>query len=336
MSVPPSNATLPEPSLGLALTADNIQLSETKKDRIQPQTASSSVDPRVAQYLRESLTESSKKAYRQDLAHFITWGGVVPCSPQVVAEYLAAHAETYSNATLSRRLVSISRAHTSQGHASPTQSDLVRATLHGIRRVHGVAQHQVSPILKADISGMVENLNGVIGLRDKALLLVGFAGAFRRSELVAINCTDIEWVDQGMVVHIRRSKTDQAGEGRKVGLPFARGRHCPVLALKQWLEAANITSGPLFRSVTKHGQIGEAPLSPEAVAVIVKKRAQAIGLDSAKYSGHSLRAGLVTSAAQAGISNWKIKAQTGHKSDAMLTRYIRDSQIFVDNAGSIL
>jgi integrase len=183
---------------------------------------------------------------------------------------------------------------------------------------------------------MVENLTGLIGLRDKALLLVGFAGAFRRSELVAINCTDIEWVDQGMVVHIRRSKTDQAGEGRKVGLPFARGRHCPVLALKQWLEAANITSGFLFRSVTKHGHIGEAALSREAVAVIVKKRAQAIGLDSAKYSGHSLRAGLVTSAAQAGVSNWKIKSQTGHKSDAMLTRYIRDSQIFVDNAGGIL
>ena len=323
--------------LGIVLTPDTLCLSEPTKDQNQQQTTVQSVDASVAEYLRESLAESSKKAYRSDIQHFIAWGGIIPTTPETLARYLAAHAQTHSNATLTRRLTSISRAHTSQGYPSPTQSDLVHATLHGIRRVHGTAQQQVSPILKADILAMVENLSGIIGARDKALLLVGFAGAFRRSELVAINCTDIEWVEQGMIVHIRRSKTDQTGEGRKVGIPYARGRHCPVISLKQWLAAANITGGFLFRAVTKHGHIGEAALSREAVAIIVKKRAQAIGLDAAKYSGHSLRAGLVTSAAQAGVSSWKLKAQTGHKSDAMLARYVRGGQLFEDNAaGAVL
>lgn len=319
------------------LPSDNTLFPESKKDQNQQQITSQSVDASVAEYLRESLTESSKKAYRSDLAHFIAWGGTIPTTPEVVARYLAVHAETHSNSTLTRRLVSISRVHTSQGYASPTQSEVVKAVLHGIRRVHGTAQQQVSPILKADIIAMVDSLTGNIGARDKALLLVGFAGAFRRSELVALQCSDIEWVEQGMVVHIRRSKTDQTGEGRKIGIPYARGRHCPVISLKQWLAAANITSGFLFRPVTKHGHIGEAALSREAVAIIVKKRAQAIGLDAAKYSGHSLRAGLVTSAANAGVSSWKLKAQTGHRSDAMLARYIRGGQLFLDNAaGAVL
>ena len=169
-----------------------------------------------------------------------------------------------------------------------------------------------------------------------ALLLIGFAGAFRRSELIAINCTDLSFVEQGLVIHIRRSKTDQTGEGRKVAIPYARGRHCPVLALKHWLSTAGISDGPIFRAITRHGHVQPSALSTEAVALIVKKRAQAIGLDPSQFSGHSLRAGLATSAAQAGVSAHKIQQQTGHKSIEMLSRYIRDANIFVDNAGSIL
>lgn len=322
------------------LTNDNVVLSEPINTCCAPSILHSiAIDTpheRLTEYLQASLSSNSKRAYRSDIQHFLNWGGTIPTTPEVVARYLAALAETHSSSTLTRRLVSISRAHTSQGYASPTQTDLVKATLHGIRRVHGTAQQQVSPILKADITAMVEDLSGLIGARNKALLLVGFAGAFRRSELVAINCTDVSFVDQGMIVHIRRSKTDQAGEGRKVAIPYARGKHCPVLALKHWLEAANISSGFVFRAVTKHGHIGEAALSPETVAVIVKKRAQAIGLDPAKFSGHSLRSGLVTSAAQAGVSPHKIQQQTGHKSLEMLSRYIRDANIFVDNAAGLL
>lgn len=327
--------------MGAALTFDNILLSESKNACCAPSILESiAIDTphdRLKEYLQASLSNNSKRAYLSDIQHFLSWGGTIPTTQEAVAQYLVSHAETHSNATLTRRLVSISRAHTSQGYASPTQNDLVKATLHGIRRVHGTAQHQVSPILKADIQAMVENLSGLIGARDKALLLVGFAGAFRRSELVALQCNDIEYVELGMVIHIRRSKTDKYGEGRKVAIPFARGKHCPVKSLKQWLEAANITSGFLFRAVTKHGHIGQAALSPDAVAIIVKKQAEAAGLDPSRYSGHSLRAGLVTSAAQAGVSANKIRQQTGHTSDAMLARYIRDANIFVDNAaGAVL
>ena len=325
---------------GSILTSDNSQLSEARNADGTPDfvqiTAPEIHHAKLTQYLQASLSDNSKRAYLNDVLHFLAWGGSIPSTPDQVAGYLVAHAETHSNATLTRRLVSLSRAHTSQGHASPTKTDLVKATMHGIRRVHGTAQHQVSPILKVDITAMVDNLTGMIGVRDKALLLIGFAGAFRRSELVALTDADLSFVEQGLVIHIRRSKTDQTGEGRKVAIPYARGRHCPVLALRHWLSTAGISDGPIFRAITRHGHVQPSALSTEAVALIVKKRAQAIGLDPSQFSGHSLRAGLATSAAQAGVSAHKIQQQTGHKSIEMLSRYIRDANIFVDNAGSIL
>lgn len=310
----------------------NTQISADSVQSIAPEIHRE----KIAEYLQASLSDNSKRAYLSDVAHFMTWGGSIPATPETVAGYLVAHAKTHSNSTLTRRLVSISRAHTTQGYASPVKTDLVKSTLHGIRRVHGIAQHQVSPTMKSDITAMVDNLPGLIGLRDRALLLVGFAGALRRSELVAINCTDISFVEQGMTIHIRRSKTDQTGEGRKLGIPYARGRHCPILAIKQWMSTANINSGFLFRPVTKGGKVVDVGLSAEAVANIVKKRAQAIGLDPAKYAGHSLRAGLVSSAIQAGIPAHRIQQQTNHKSLDMLSRYIREVNLFVENAGGIL
>ena len=184
---------------------------------------------------------------------------------------------------------------------------------------------------------MVAGLEGVKGARDKALLLLGFAGAFRRGELVALTVADIEQAKQGLIVYLRFSKTDQEGQGRKIAIPFARGAVCPVMALSQWLEVSSIKEGPIFRPVNRHGTIASVALSAQAVAHVVKERAKAVGLDPSQYAGHSLRAGLVTSAAQLGVSSWKIRQQTGHKSDAMLARYIRDANIFVDNAaGAVL
>jgi integrase len=183
---------------------------------------------------------------------------------------------------------------------------------------------------------MVAGLQGTKGIRDRALLLLGFAGGFRRSELVSLTVADIEQAKQGLLVQLRFSKTDQDGQGRSVGIPYARGNICPVLSLQVWLAASSITEGPIFRAVNRHGVISDAALTSQAVALIVKERAKAIGLDATQFAGHSLRSGLVTSAAQAGISSWKIRAQTGHKSDSMLARYIRDANIFVDNAGGIL
>jgi len=172
--------------------------------------------------------------------------------------------------------------------------------------------------------------------RDKALLLIGFAGGFRRSELVAINVTDIETVRQGIVINIRRSKTDQENNGRKIGIPHGRTRWCPVTALTEWLALSGIEEGPTFRPVDRHGRMQEQRLSGEAVSLVVKARVKDIGLNAGDYSGHSLRAGLATSAASAGVSSWKIRQQTGHASDAMLSRYIRSGELFVDNAAGVL
>ncbi len=299
--------------------------------------AQPSITPEVSDYLRASLSDNSRRAYRSDLNHFLAWGGTIPASPEMVAQYLAAHAGQHAIATLARRLVSIGKAHTTQGMPSPTDTELVRATLRGIRHTHGAAQRQVAPAVKEDVLAMVASLHGAKGVRDKALLLIGFAGAFRRSELVSLTMADIEQAKQGLIVHLRRSKTDQDGRGRKIAIPFARGAVCPVLALHEWLDVGGITEGPIFRPVNRHGVIANAALSAQTVALVVKERAKAVGLDPERYAGHSLRAGLVTSAAQLGVSSWKIRQQTGHASDAMLSRYIREANIFVDNAaGAVL
>jgi integrase len=181
---------------------------------------------------------------------------------------------------------------------------------------------------------MVKELRGVIGVRDAAILLVGFAGAFRRSEIVNLEFGDLAFVQQGVVIHLRYSKTDQEGKGRKVAIPYAKGSVCAVRALQRWLRVSSVKEGKVFRAVNRHGSISRTGLRANVVGRIVKKRVAQIGLDPSQYAGHSLRAGLVTSAAKAGVSSWKIRQQTGHKSDAMLNRYIRDDQIFLGNAAA--
>jgi integrase len=154
--------------------------------------------------------------------------------------------------------------------------------------------------------------------------------------MVGLNCDDVEHVRQGLVVTLRRSKTDQEGAGRKVGVPFGRTRHCAALALDGWIAISGIATGPVFRPVDRHGRIAAARLSGEAVSLVVKERVEAAGIDPTGFSGHSLRAGFATSAVQAGVSTLKIRAQTGHASDAMLARYVRDGELFVDNAAATL
>jgi len=291
----------------------------------------------VEELVHAALSDSSRSAYQADLKQFTAWGGSVPCTPETIARYLAAHAGIHAVATLCRRLVSIGKAHTSQNLPSPTASDLVKAVLKGIRRTHGAAQKQAAPAIKEDVLAMVNGLTGIKGIRDRALLLVGFAGAFRRSELVSLTVEDVQFDKRGLLIHLIRSKTDQEGRGRKIAIPYARGAVCAVHALQAWLEASGISAGLIFRGVTRHELISEVGLTPQSVALVIKERASAVGLDPNKYSGHSLRAGLVTSAAQMGVSSWKIRQQTGHKSDAMLYRYIRDANVFTDNAaGAVL
>jgi integrase len=292
----------------------------------------------VTRLIEHSLADSSRKAYRSDLDHFGAWGGAIPASPETVAAYLAAHVETLSVATLVRRIATLSKAHRAKGLPNPCQSEIVRATLKGIKRLRGTAQREAKPLLRDDLFLMLDRMGESLkDVRDRALLLLGFAGGFRRSELVGLDCDDIEQVRQGMIVTLRRSKTDQEGAGRKIGIPHGRTRHCPVAALDAWLTLAATEAGPIFRLVDRYGRIHPERLSGEAVCLIIRERLAAAGCDPTGYSGHSLRAGFATSAAQAGVSSVKIRAQTGHASDTMLARYIRDGELFAGNAaGAIL
>jgi integrase len=210
--------------------------------------------------------------------------------------------------------------------------------MRGVRRAHGTAQRQEAPLLREQlfvVLGVMRD-DRLKDLRDRALLLVGFAGGLRRSELAAINLIDFEGVREGIILTIRRSKTDQDGLGRKIGVPFGRTIHCPVRALESWLSAGRIEDEPVFRPVDRHGRVSASRLSGEVVAFIVRDRMVTAGFDPAGCSGHSLRAGFATSATQAGISTFKIRQQTGHASDAMLSRYVRDGELFLGNAAGIL
>jgi site-specific recombinase XerD len=322
------------------LTRYNLHLSRpTKGDlaHICEINATHGVSEDVAEYVRESLAGNTRKSYLSDLAHFESWGGQIPATPETIAEYLVAHANVLSVATLNRRLAALSKVHRSRGFSNPTSVEIVKSTLRGLRRIKGTAQRQATPLIKEDLFVVLEATgSGLKDIRDRALLLLGFAGGFRRSELIGLNCDDVVPVRQGFEVTLRRSKTDQNGAGRKIGIPHGRGRWCPVAALDQWRVASGITEGAMFRPIDRHQRIGAKRLSGEGVCLVVRERVQAAGIDTAGYSGHSLRAGLATSAARAGVSSWKIRQQTGHASDAMLNRYIRDAELFTNNAAGAL
>ncbi len=286
----------------------------------------------IKQYLAAAFAENTVRAYRSDVARFIAWGGKIPCSPHLVARYIAHHAPLLSSTTLTRRLSAIAWAHTSKGLPSPTHSLLVKATLKGIRRSCTRRVRQVAALDKTHIVQMARGCTGLRGIRDRALLLVGFAGALRRSELTGINVDDIEFFAEGLVLHLRRSKTDQEGQGREVAIPRIRGKFCPCRCLSEWLAAAGIQEGAVFRSINQFDQASSQRLSGQSVALIIKRHAQRIGLDPEIFSGHSLRAGFVTAAAQCGVATSTIRNQTGHKSDAMVQHYMRTVRQFSDNA----
>jgi integrase len=283
----------------------------------------------VLHFIEAATAPNTRRAYDSDLRHFLAWGGFLPASPDVVARYLAAHATTHAVATLARHLVAIRRAHALQGLPDPVRSELVRLTFRGIRRAHGRPQRRAAALTADRLAAIMASLGySLRDARDRALLLIGFAGAFRRSELSGIDCRSIERTAAGIVITIPKSKTDQEGQARHVAIPRSRNAICPVQALHQWLERSGIKEGPVFRPVSRRGHVLPGQLSGDSIASIVKQRVRAIGLDPARYSGHSLRAGFVTSAANAGAETWRIKAQTGHVSDALVGRYIRLSDPF--------
>ena len=293
-------------------------------------------------YANASKASSTRRAYRSDWSAFVAWCSScgldsLPAEPGTVALYLSHLANTGRKpATIGRALVAVSQAHKFAGLASPRSSAIVTETMRGIRRQLGVAQTAKAPVLVEQLRAMLGGLGDtMLGARDRALLALGFAGAFRRSELVGLDVADLAFTGDGLEVTIRRSKTDQEGAGRKVGIPYgSTPSTCPVRAVRAWLELAGIVEGPVFRSVNRHGQLGAERLTDRTVALVVKRAALVVGLDATRLAGHSLRAGLATAAAKAGKSERAIMAQTGHRSVTMVRRYIRDANLFSDNAAA--
>lgn len=299
---------------------------------------------RADDYAGKSKSAATIRAYASGWRDFLQFCeqrdlSALPATDATVAAYLAGLADGGAKAaTIARRLVVISQAHRAADLPSPTTSSLVRRTHAGIRRSIGTAQLGKAPAKIDDLKLMLGVLPETrVGLRDRALLLLGFAGAFRRSELVSLDVADLEFSQAGLIVTLRKSKTDQEGRSRRLGIPFGSSeKTCPVRAVKAWLEAARIGSGPVFRSLDRFQRVQPKRLSAERVALIVKRRAKQAGLDPDRYAGHSLRAGLATSAAAGGASERDIMAQTGHRSADMVRRYIREANLFAStNAASL-
>ena len=299
---------------------------------------------RARDYIEAAHAPNTRRAYHSDWKHFTAWCAghglqALPAAAETVAMYLSDLAETHKPATIGRKLVTIGQAHKADGHESPTEAAPVRAVWKGIRRVFGTAPDQKAAAVTEDIRAMVATLDeSPMGRRDRALLLVGFAGALRRSELVALDRADVLITREGVTLSIRHSKTDQEGEGAKVAILNGRNPEtCPVKALAVWLrtlKAHGHEGGAVFRPVDRHGNIGDGRLSGYAVALIVKRTATAAGLDPDTYAGHSLRSGFITSAARNQVSERLIMRQSRHKSERVMRGYIRDAGLFQENASA--
>jgi site-specific recombinase XerD len=295
-------------------------------------------------YAEASRATSTRRAYEGDWRRFSQWclergAPALPASPALVAVYLSALAEAGKTPpTIGRALAAIAHTHKRAGLTAPHRADggqVIAEVLAGIRRSRLTAPDRKAPadaelllVLLRSIEG-----DGLLALRDRALLAFGMALAARRSELVALDVANLEWGEEGVRVSIHRSKTDQTAEGAVVAVPEGR-RIKPVVHLRAWLAAAAITEGPIFRPLWKGGQrVRDARLSDHAVARILQARAEAAGLDPARYGGHSLRAGFVTAAARAGADVWKIQQVSRHRSMQVLSGYVRDARLFDDHAG---
>lgn len=292
-----------------------------------------------------SKAANTARAYRADWQHFTAWADrhgcpTLPATPEVLACYLTGLAHDGARpSTVERRRAAIGFAHRAAGHDDPGRSELVRATVAGIRRRLGTAPHRKAPATTAVLRAMLGTLDRttLAGKRDAALLLVGFGAALRRSELVALEVPDVAVEARGVRVTVRRSKTDQEGEGTELGIP--RGSDpatCAARALAEWLAVAELTAGPLFRRVTRTGTVGALAVPDADVARLVKRCAERAGLDPADYAGHSLRAGLVTAAAEAGADAVTIARQSRHRSMTVLAGYIRRATVYDLNAAGMV
>tara|TARA_B110001452_G_C15206489_1_gene418561 strand:- start:676 stop:1632 length:957 start_codon:yes stop_codon:yes gene_type:complete len=294
--------------------------------------------------LKNSKASNTVRAYKSDFSDFGLFCAKngfkpLPTEPKIVSLYLTyLSTKGVKISTLKRRLVSIGVIHKLKGHYLDSKHPTIIENIMGIKRRKGSSQKAKKPllinILKKIINVIDEQKKDEIKkIRDRSIILIGFSGGFRRNELVSLNHEDLDFIPEGLKINLKRSKTDQFGEGLVKGLPyFDNLQYCPVLSIQKWLEISNIDSGPLFRRFTKGSNLSENRLTDQSVALIIKKYLNLAGIDSKNYSGHSLRSGFATSAAESGAEERTIMAMTGHKSTEMVRRYIKEANLFKNNA----
>jgi len=294
--------------------------------------------------LQSSKATNTVRAYKSDFKDFGLFCAqngfkALPSEPKIVSLYLT-YLSTKDNklSTLKRRLVSIGVIHKLKGHYLDTKHPSIIENVMGIKRRKGSVQKSKKPILINDLKLIIDVIDNqqnedIKKLRDRSIILIGFSGGFRRNEIVALDYEDLDFVSEGLKIGIKRSKTDQFGEGAKKALPyFDNSQYCPVVSLQKWINISNINSGPLFRRFSKGSKLSENRLTDQTVALLIKAYLQLAGVDSKNYSGHSLRSGFATSAAESGAEERSIMAMTGHKSTEMVRRYIKEANLFKNNA----
>ena len=298
---------------------------------------------RTQEYAEQSKSANTIRAYKSDWGEFVLWADYhklssLPAEVETVAIYLTARADTLKVSTLARRLTAISEAHKLAGFPSPCEDKRIQTIWKGIRRTKGIARTEKKPLLSEELRLLFKHLpDNLQGVRDRALILLGYVGAFRRSELVSIDRFDLSFVQEGILVQLRRSKVDQEGAGSVKAIPYSSSPDlCPVRSILAWMSATPQISGPLFVSIGKGDRLHPDRLSDKSVALIIKRILEKASKDPSEYSGHSLRAGFATQAALNSASDRSIMQQTQHKSRAMVDRYVRVTSIWQDNAATKL
>ena len=293
--------------------------------------------------LKSSKANNTLRAYKSDFKDFGTFCAKhglnsLPTEPKIVSLYLTHLSKNSKISTLRRRLVSISMVHKLKGHYLDTKHPIIIENLMGIRRIKGSIQKGKKPLLINHLKLIINSINEqktneIKKLRDKTIILIGFGGGFRRTELISIDYEDLEFVSEGIKITLRKSKTDQFGEGMIKGLPYFNNQnYCPVINLKNWLEISNIKTGPIFRRFSKGSNLTEKRLTDQSVALLIKEYLSLAGIENKNFAGHSLRSGFATAAADAGADERSIMAMTGHKTTQMVRRYIREANLFKNNA----
>ena len=294
--------------------------------------------------LQNSKAINTVRAYKSDFNDFGIFCArngfkSLPSNPKIVSLYLT-HLSTKDAkmSTLKRRLVSIGVIHKLKGHYLDTKHPSIIENIMGIKRRKGSIKKAKKPILINSLKLIIDaidlqNIQEIKKFRDRSIILIGFSGGFRRNEIVSLDSEDLDFVPEGLKINIKRSKTDQFGEGFTKALPyFDSSQYCPVVSLKNWLDISKIPSGPVFRRFVKGSKLSENRLTDQTVAILIKEYLNLAGIDSKNYSGHSLRSGFATSAAESGVEERNIMAMTGHKSTEMVRRYIKEANLFKNNA----